>query len=73
MELSVEPVPDDSYQITGLAVVSFNILTCYVGDELLVPVSLPIHDQAGFCLLYGNTKPLRAQENAEFERHIESR
>jgi hypothetical protein len=70
---SAQPVADSPDQRSDRCMMGGDILTGNVGDEFLVAISIGVEDQAVLALLPSGAEPQRAQEHAEFERHVEAR
>lgn len=52
---------------------SVDVLSGQVRNEPLIPVWLAVNYETGLCALYPVTKLFAAEEQSEFERHIEAR
>lgn len=55
------------------AAVGPGVLSAYIGDELLVAITFHVEDDRHLSLVLAGPKGLRAQENAELQRHVEAR
>ncbi len=56
----------------GITSVGGNVLSGNVGHELLVAIGLAVEDEAVLGFVLPSAKSLCAEEDAEFERHVES-
>ena len=66
-----QPIPNGGHQALDAPIVRLNVLTCYVGYELLIPVKVPVEHQALLPSLFPSTKFPSSQEYPKFQRHIE--
>lgn len=71
--VGTEPVTHGTDRISGLVVMSTNVLTCDVGTKISIAISLPIEHQATFLSVFRRSVALCAEEEAKFQRHIETR
>lgn len=68
-----EPITKLDDGALGVIVVPMNVLTGNVRNVFLKAVAFSVEDQACLPPLGGRTEALAPQEEAEFERHIETR
>jgi hypothetical protein len=69
--VTAQPVTNCANRVSRLVVVSAYVLPRYIGAEVPVSILVSVENQAPLLRVPFGPVPLRAEEEAQFERHVE--
>lgn len=69
----LKPIAHSTKCLVDLVPVSSNVLSCYIGTEHVKPIPITIQNETRFAALRSSTKFACSEEEAEFQRHVETR